>query len=70
MFNWLEKMKALEIEEEEIRQEGRAEGYAQGESRLSSLINVLIRSGRNDDILRAASDAGYRKQLYQELNIQ
>ncbi len=70
MFTWLDEQKAKKFEEEEIRQEGRAEGRTEGESRLGSLINVLIRSGRNDDALRASTDAGYRKQLYQELNIQ
>ena len=74
MFTWLDEQKAKKFEEEEIRQEGRvegrAEGRAEGESRLGLLINMLIKSGRNDDVLRASSDAGYRKQLYQELNIQ
>lgn len=70
MFTWLDEQKAKKFEEEEIRQEGRAEGEAKGESRLGLLINMLIKSGRNDDVLRASTDAGYRKQLYQELNIQ
>jgi hypothetical protein len=61
-----DEKKVLEME----REEGRLEGRAEGESRLGSLINSLIRSGRNDDALRASTDAGYRKQLYQELNIQ
>jgi len=70
MFTWLDEQKAKKFEEEEIRQEGRAEGRAEGESRLGSLMTQLKNLGRTDDAFRAASDAGYRKQLYQELNIQ
>lgn len=73
-----DEKKVLEMEREEGRlegrlegrAEGRLEGRAEGESRLGALINSLIRSGRNDDALRASTDAGYRKQLYQELDIQ
>ena len=50
MFTWLDEQKAKKFEEEEIRQEGRAEGEAKGESRLGLLINMLIKSGRNDDV--------------------
>ena len=70
MFTWLDEQKAKKFEEEEIRQEGRAEGEAKGESRLGLLMTQLKNLGRTDDAFRAASDAGYRKQLYQELNIQ
>ena len=78
MFTWLDEQRAKKIEYEEIKQEGRAEGEkigraegeAKGETRLGLLMNKLLSSGRNSDALRAASDAGYRKQLYQELNIQ
>ena len=55
---------------EEGREEGRKEGRQEGETRLGSLINVLIRSGRSNDALRASTDDKYRKHLYQELNIQ
>jgi hypothetical protein len=78
MFTWLDEQRAKKFEYEEIKQEGRAEGEkigraegeAKGETRLGLLMNKLLSSGRNSDALRAASDAGYRKQLYQELNIQ
>ena len=65
-----DEKKVLEMEREEGRLEGRAEGRAEGESRLGSLIAQLKNLGRTDDAFRAASDAGYRKQLYQELNIE
>lgn len=78
MFTWLDEQRAKKFEYEEIKQEGRAEGEkigraegeAKGETRLGLLMNKLLSSGRNSDALRAASDASYRKQLYQELNIQ
>ena len=78
MFTWLDEQRAKKFEYEEIKQEGRAEGEkigraegeAKGETRLGLLMNKLLSSGRNSDALRVASDAGYRKQLYQELNIQ
>ena len=70
MFTWLDEQRAKKFEYEEIKQEGRAEGEAKGETRLGLLMNKLLSSGRNSDALRATSDAGYRKQLYQELNIQ
>ena len=86
MFTWLDEQRAKKFEYEEIKQEGRAIGRAEGEkigqakgkeigraegeNKLGLLMNKLLSSGRNSDALRAASDAGYRKQLYQELNIQ
>ena len=86
MFTWLDEQRAKKFEYEEIKQEGRAIGRAEGEkigqakgkeigraegeNKLGLLMNRLLSSGRNSDALRAASDAGFRKQLYQELNIQ
>ena len=59
-----------EYDEKKVLEMEREEGRAEGESRLGSLIAQLKNLGRTDDAFRAASDAGYRKQLYQELNIQ
>lgn len=50
-----------------IEKKGKAEGRLEGMNVLSALINRLIELGRNDDISKVTTDAGYRDQLIAEL---
>ena len=66
----------LEDEKEEIlNMSGLFDGYLekgidQGEEKLSRLILLLQKDGREDDISKALSDKEARKELYKEFNIQ
>lgn len=53
----------------EGRAEGKAEGKAEGENLMGKLMKALVRSGRTDDIDRAAEDPDYRDLLYKEFQI-
>lgn len=44
-------------------------GRAEGENRFAKLVQILMDSGRNDDLRKAASDQKYREQLYMEVNL-
>lgn len=48
----------------EGRAMGHTEGLAEGESRFAKLTQLLLKSGRTDDLTRAATDLEYRKELY------
>ena len=48
----------------EGRVEGLAEGLAEGESRFAKLTQLLLESGRTEDLTRAVTDIAYRKELY------
>ena len=43
---------------------GRVEGLAEGESRFAKLTQLLLESGRTEDLTRAVTDIAYRKELY------
>ena len=45
-------------------------GRAEGETRFARLVNLLLASGRIDDINRCSSDEQYRHQLYSEFHIE
>ena len=53
----------------EGRAEGRAEGRVEGEDRLARLMKLLFGQHRFEDAQRAATDAAFRDQLYQEFQI-
>lgn len=53
----------------EGREEGKIEGKAEGENRFAKLVQLLIDSGRNEDLRKAATDQKYREQLYMEVNL-
>ena len=53
----------------EGRVEGRAKGKIEGENRFAKLVQILMDSGRNDDLRKAASDQEYREGLYQEVGL-
>ena len=48
---------------------GEERGKLQGESRLSSLIQILLKEGRIDEISAATSDANERRNLYSRYGI-
>ena len=49
--------------------EGKQLGIKEGEHRLLKLYQLLLESGRNEDLNRIFSDEAYREQLYQENNL-
>ena len=53
----------------EGRVAGRIEGKVEGENRFAMLAQMLMDSGRNDDLRRAISDRSYREQLYMEVKL-
>ena len=48
---------------------GEARGRAEGESRLSRLMSLLLRSGKNDEATAAVENAEMRKKLYEKYGI-
>ena len=52
-----------------VEERGRVEGITEGENRLGKLIIVLNNKGRQEDIIRASTDAKAREALYKEFNI-
>ena len=53
------------IEGEKIgRIAGRSAGIIEGEDRFARLVQLLISSGRLDDIKKATEDSSYRHELY------
>ena len=48
---------------------GKIEGKIEGENKLGNLISKLIAAGRNDDVLKAASDEEARKKFYKEFGM-
>lgn len=49
--------------------EGERRGIEKGENRFAMLTQMLMDSGRNDDLRKAISDRNYREQLYTEVNL-
>ena len=49
--------------------EGKQLGIKEGEQRLLKLYQLLLESGRNEDLNRIFSDEAYREQLYRENNL-
>lgn len=62
------------VREQMIRKEGRAEGIKTGRTEGLNLINQLTirlaEAGRTDDIVKAAKDPAYQKQLLAEFHLQ
>lgn len=48
---------------------GIEKGMERGENRFARLVQILMDSGRNDDLRKAATDQKYRERLYQEVNL-
>ena len=73
MKSWEREMLIREEGKEEGREEGREEGKEVGKQeerrRLNTLILRLTEDGRADDIVKAAQDEGYQKQLLEEYGL-
>lgn len=50
-------------------EQGITQGIAQGENRVNRLNRLLAEQNRMEDIVRAAADEEYRKQLYEEFRL-
>ena len=62
-LNLLESRREGEIE-------GERRGRIEGEEKLATLMNLLYREHRFEDIGRIASHKKYKEKLYKEYNIQ
>ncbi len=51
-----------------IRSE-KAISFEEGQARVNSLNAQLAKAGRTEDMVRAATDPAYQKQLFQELGL-
>ena len=51
------------------REVGLAEGEAQGEEHFAELTRLLLEANRLNDLAKAASDAGFRNDLYHEYGL-
>ena len=68
--DWRVKYMKYELNLLESRREGKIEGRQEGEEKLATLMNLLYREHRFEDIGRVASDKQYKEKLYKEFNIQ
>ena len=50
-------------------EQGRKTGILEGEKRINQLNLKLIEAGRTEDIIKAASDIEYQKQLLKEYGL-
>ena len=69
MISWDVEREAREEGLKEGRIEGRIEGRSDGAEMMSQLIIRLTEAGRMEDITKAARDAEYREQLFQEFDL-
>lgn len=63
-----DEVTVCELFDQYVRQ-GKSEGRLEGENHFARLAQVLMDSGRNDDLRRAISDPSYREQLYMEVGL-
>ena len=54
----------------EERDAGRSEGRIEGEDLFAELTEILLASGRYDDLKRAVNDKPFRQELYEELGLE
>lgn len=45
------------------------QGRKEGENRFARLVQMLMDSGRNEELKKAVSDQNYRERLYMEANL-
>ncbi len=57
-----------ELFDQYVRQ-GRTEGRKEGENRFARLVQILMESGRNEELKRAVSDQNYREKMYMEADL-
>ena len=53
----------------ECRAEGIEEGRTEGADRMASLVDILLKNGRTDDLQKASTDIAYREKLFKEFGI-
>ena len=51
------------------RREGMEEGEKKGEKKFADLTAILIRESKSEELLKAASDEGFREKMYQKYGI-
>ena len=61
--------KHLKNEREFGYQRGHKAGRMEGESRVNALNLKLTESGREDEIIKAATDKAYQEKLFKEFNL-
>ena len=61
--------KHLKNEREFGYQRGHEAGVKEGESRVNALNLKLIESGRESEIIKAATDKAYQEKLFKEFNL-
>lgn len=79
---WMEEQEIREDDDDEVTvcelfdqyerrgmRRGMEKGIEKGENRFAMLVQMLMDSGRNDDLRRAISDRSYREQLYMEVKL-
>lgn len=64
-----EKEAAIEAAVEATRMESHRVGLQEGEELFARLSCMLLKSGRQEEILKAAQDREYRQKLFEELGI-
>ena len=52
-----------------IREEGYEDGFEAGENRMNALYGLLLKYNREEDLVRAVSDAEFRKKLLKEYGL-
>ena len=67
MCDALEELMKEELEAKKI--EGKIEGESRGKDRVNALVLKLSAIGRTEDIVKAAADPEYQKQLFEEFGI-
>ena len=69
-MDWQSSMRtSREKGREEGRKEGRKEGRESGRKEIIELMNILINSGRQEDMKRAIEDEEYMERLMKELKL-
>ena len=69
-MDWQSSMRtSREKGREEGREEGRKEGRESGRKEIIELMNILINSGRQEDMKRAIEDEEYMERLMKELKL-
>jgi len=63
-----EYMKEI-VDRMDIKQAGVQEGIKQGEQRMNRLIVLLTEQNRTEDLVKAAKNEAYQKQLFEEFGI-
>lgn len=60
---------SMRTSREKGREEGREEGRESGRKEIIELMNILINSGRQEDMKRAIEDEEYMERLMKELKL-